>query len=202
VRHGRAGAPTRISIYFNFRSPYCYLASFRMFSLLDDYEVELDWRPLGGWDGRSPPERAAVKLPIARQDVGRFARRMGVPFVPPPRETEPTAAAAVSLYAHEQGLLQPFVTTVMQSEWGEGVDIGKLPTLQDLAEGIGLFPESVAQAAADPTRLEALRENWREGGRRGVIGVPSFLIGDQIFWGNDRIDFVEDHLRELHLRRA
>ena len=196
-----SGPPVRLSIFFNFRSPYCYLACFRMFSLLDEFDIELDWRPLGGWDGRSPPERAASKIPLARQDVGRFSARLGVPFAPPPRETDPTPAAAVSLYAEEQGLLRPFIRAVMSKEWGEGVDIGILETLCEVGDSIGLDSDRVRDAASDESRLVRLTENWEEAKRRGVIGVPSFLVGDQIFWGNDRLDFVEECLHGLRLRR-
>ena len=84
-----------LKVFFNFRSPYCYLASKLMFSLLDEYDVNMVWRPLGGWDGRSPPDRAKVKMPLARQDVARWARRMGIPCNPPPPTTNPTLAGIV-----------------------------------------------------------------------------------------------------------
>ena len=64
-----------IRVFFNFRSPYCYLVSLSLFERLQAYEVTLVWRSLGGWDGRSPPERAKVKVPLTRQDVGRWCRR-------------------------------------------------------------------------------------------------------------------------------
>ena len=68
--------PIDVKLYFNFRSPYCYLASKRMFDVLWVSDVRVIWRPLGGWKGRSPPERAAYKLPIARQDVARWCKRI------------------------------------------------------------------------------------------------------------------------------
>ena len=54
-----------VKVYFNFRSPYCYLASKTMWSIVDDFNVNILWRPVGGWDLRSPPERAQKKVPIA-----------------------------------------------------------------------------------------------------------------------------------------
>ncbi|MCL1485395.1 MAG: DsbA family protein [Marinobacter sp.] len=76
-------------LYFNFRSPYCYLASSRMFEVFDQYHVNVIWRPLGGWHGRSDPDRAKIKMPIARQDVARWARRFGMPLTPPPKNHGP-----------------------------------------------------------------------------------------------------------------
>lgn len=190
-----------VYIYFNFRSPYCYLASKRLFDVADRFDVNFIWRPLGGWDGRSPPERAAVKVPLARQDLARFARRMGIPVNPPPKETDPTRAGAGSLLAEEKGLLRPYVVEVMRREWAEGGDIGDPDVLLDVGTKVGLDRGELAQAIDEPARRETLTANWTEAQVKGVIGVPSFVVGDEIFWGNDRIEFLEDHLRELRFAR-
>lgn len=190
-----------VYVYFNFRSPYCYLASKRLFDVADRFDVNFIWRPLGGWDGRSPPERAAVKVPLARQDLARFARRMGIPVNPPPKETDPTRAGAGSLLAEEKGLLRPYVVEVMRCEWAEGGNIGDPDILLDVGVEVGLDRGELAQAIDDPARRETLTANWTEAQAKGVIGVPSFVVGDEIFWGNDRIEFLEDHLRELRFAR-
>ncbi|TAM15219.1 MAG: 2-hydroxychromene-2-carboxylate isomerase [Rhodanobacter sp.] len=190
-----------LQIFFNFRSPYCYLASKRMFDLLDEFHVNLVWLPLGGWSGRSPPERAKFKVPLARQDVGRFARRMGIPYNPPPKTTDPTRAGAVSLLAQEQGRLRPYVIEVMRAEWAEGQDIGDLDVLLAVAERVGLDRRAAAAAADDPVRHEVLEENWRRAQEHGIFGVPTFMVGEEIYWGQDRIDFVREHLTELRLAR-
>lgn len=190
-----------VQVYFNFRSPYCYLVSKRFFDVADRFDIDFVWRPLGGWDGRSPPERAAVKVPLARQDLARFARRMGIPVKPPPKETDPTRAGAGSLLAEEKGLLRPYVVEVMRREWAEGCDIGALDVLLDVGAGVGLDRAELAQAVDDPARRATLAENREEAVSKGVIGVPSFVVGDEIFWGNDRLEFLEDHLREMRLAR-
>lgn len=191
-----------LKLFFNFRSPYCYLASKTLFSLVDDYRVELLWRPLGGWDGRSPPERAKVKVPLTRQDVARWARRMNIPCVPPPITTDPTPAGVVSLLAEEKGCLRDYVLEATHAEWGEGRDIGQQDILCAAAERAGLDAAEVAAALEDPARRQVLEDNWREAQSLGVIGVPTFVIGEQIFWGNDRIDFAREHLQEAGLARA
>lgn len=191
-----------LKLFFNFRSPYCYLASKTLFSLVDDYRVELLWRPLGGWDGRSPPERAKVKVPLTRQDVARWARRMNIPCVPPPITTDPTPAGVVSLLAEEKGCLRDYVLEATHAEWGEGRDIGQQDILCAAAARAGLDAAEVAAALEDPARRQVLEDNWREAQSLGVIGVPTFVIGEQIFWGNDRIDFAREHLQEAGLARA
>ncbi|MBV1789094.1 2-hydroxychromene-2-carboxylate isomerase [Marinobacterium sp. D7] len=190
-------APVEVKLYFNFRSPYCYLASKKLWPIVDDYNTQLVWRPVGGWDLRSPPDRAKSKMPLARQDLARFARRMGIPVNPPPAATEPTAAGAGSLLAEQKGLLRPYIIEVMREEWAYGRDIGDPEVLLNVGERIGLDREELAIAISDSSNLAQLERNAQEAAELGVIGVPSFVIGDQIFWGQDRIDFVLDELREM-----
>jgi len=186
-----------VRLFFNFRSPYCYLASKTMFEVLNRFPLRLLWRPLGGADGRSAPDRAKVKMPISRQDAGRWAKRMGIPFQPPPVTTNSVPAGCASLLAEREGLLQPYVEQVMHSEWGEGRDIGDLQVLLDAGEAAGLARDAVEAAAGDPAHLEQLAANWAEAGELGIFGVPTFVVHDQIFWGNDRIDFLREYLEEL-----
>lgn len=190
---------TAVRIFFNFRSPYCYLASHTLFARLGAFDVDIQWRSLGGWDGRSAPERAKVKVPLTRQDVARWCRRMQVPFNPPPISTDPTPAALVAFAAEAAGLLPRYVERVMWREWAEGQDIGLVEVLEGVARDIGLGADAVRGALDDFTHLARLQENWQEAESLGVIGVPTFVVGDQIFWGNDRLDFLEEHLTELGL---
>jgi len=194
-------SPVPLEVYYNFRSPYCYLASKRLFSLFDDYHVTLVWKPLGGWSGRSAPERAKVKIPIVRQDVKRHARLLGIPFSPPPVTTDPTRAGAGSLLAEREGLLRPYTVEVMRKEWAEGRDIGDMDVLLEVARAIGLDEGALTAAVEDADNLAVLEANWAEAQTKGAFGVPTFIIGDDIFWGNDRIDFVRAHLHDLGLRR-
>lgn len=188
-----------LRVFFNFRSPYCYLASKSLFDLLDDFRVNLLWRPLGGWDGRSPPERAKAKMPLARQDVARWAKRMGIPCNPPPPSTDPTLAGRGSLLAEEQGCLRDYVVEVMRAEWAGSQDIGQREVLLSIAEHVGLDRQAFESCLDAPASQVRLEKNWQEAQELGVIGVPTFVIGDQLFWGNDRMDFLEEYLMELRL---
>ncbi|MGE0486200.1 MAG: 2-hydroxychromene-2-carboxylate isomerase [Gammaproteobacteria bacterium] len=185
---------TEVKIFFNFRSPYCYLASHSMFERLARFDVRIAWRTLGGWDGRSAPDRAKVKVPLTRQDVQRWCKRLGVPFVPPPITTDPTPAGLVACAAEEAGLLQDYVKAVMWREWAEGGDIGQPDVLETVARQVGLDAAAVAAALANTDYQRRLAANWEEAQELGVIGVPTFVVGDQIFWGNDRLDFLEEFL--------
>jgi 2-hydroxychromene-2-carboxylate isomerase len=193
--------PVDISVFFNFRSPYCYLASKNMFRLFDNFHARMIWRPLAGWDGRSQPERQKYKLPIVRQDVARFAQRMGIPCNPPPMTTDSTRAAAGSLLAEAKGVLRPYIVEVMRAEWGDGKDIGDLEVLLPVAERVGLDRDEFETWVDSGDPAKQLAVNWEAAEKAGVFGVPSFTIDSEIFWGNDRIEFVEDLLRDRRLAR-
>lgn len=193
--------PVDVTLFFNFRSPYCYLASKTLWPMVDDFNTRLIWRPVGGWDLRSSPERAKDKLPLARQDIARFARRLGIPVTPPPRTTDPTLAALGSLLAEEKGLLRPYLIEVMRKEWAEGQDIGQPEVLRAVAEQIGLAPDELSAALSNADYQQQLLRNAEEAAALGVIGVPTFVIDEQIFWGQDRVDFVLEELRELRVVR-
>ncbi len=191
--------PVEVTLFYNFRSPYCYLASTAMWDVFEAYHTKLVWRPLGGWSGRSDPDRAKVKIPLVRQDVARWAAKLGVPMNPPPITTEPTKAGAASLLAEREGLLRAYVVEVMRAEWGEGRDIGEIEVLRDVARRVGLDPDALTEAAEDPENHAVLENNAAEARDRGVFGVPTFIVGEEFFWGNDRLDFLRDHLRALRL---
>ncbi len=193
--------PVDVKLYFNFRSPYCYIASKTLFQIFDDYEANLVWRPLGGWSGRSSPERAKVKIPLTRQDVRRVTAKMGIPMVPPPITTEPTKAGAASLLADERGLLRQWIVEVMRAEWAHGLDIGDESVLLEVGQRIGLDGDALTASFSKPAYIEQLENNWAEAQELGLIGVPSFQIGEELFWGSDRIEYVLDHLNDLRLRK-
>jgi 2-hydroxychromene-2-carboxylate isomerase len=190
-----------VKLFFNFRSPYCYIASKTLFAIYDDYHANLVWRPLGGWSGRSSPERAKVKVPLTRQDVRRITGKMGIPMNPPPITTDPTIAGAASVLAEERGVLREWIVEVMRAEWADGKDIGDEQVLLRVGEQIGLDSNELQAAFTDERKLAQLDKNWEEAQELGLIGVPSFQVGEELFWGSDRIEYVLDHLNGLRLRK-
>ena len=193
--------PIDVKLYFNFRSPYCYIASKTLFQVFDEFHTNLVWRPLGGWTGRSSPDRAKVKVPLTRQDVARITKKMGIPMNPPPMTTEPTKAGAGSLLAEQKGVLRPYLVEMMRAEWAYGLDIGDTDVILSVGDKVGLDRAELTKAIDSPANLAQLEKNWKEAQTLGVIGVPTFVIGENIFWGSDRIEYVLDHLRELRLSR-
>jgi 2-hydroxychromene-2-carboxylate isomerase len=73
--------------------------------------------------------------------------------------------------------------------------------LLSVAESVGLDGKAFARAIDDPENHARLARNWQEAQEKGALGVPTFVIGDQIFWGQDRLDFVAEHLQDLGAAR-
>ncbi|MAU41434.1 MAG: disulfide bond formation protein DsbA [Kordiimonas sp.] len=191
-----------VQVYFNFRCPYCYLASKSLFTIFDDFYARMVWRPLGGYHGRASAAQAKIKQRVSRQDVERHCRKMGIRFQPPPAGTDPTKAAILSLVAENEGVLQPYIQKVMQAAWANGADIGDVEVLLQVGEDVGLSRGDVLRGLEDEDLGVQLEQNWQTAQTDGVFGVPSFIIDDQIFWGNDRLNFLFDYLRELRLARS
>jgi len=179
-----------VKLYFNFRSPYCYIASKTLFRIYDEFHADLVWRPLGGWSTGRP-----------RQDVRRITAKMGIPMNPPPITTDPTIAGAASLLAEERGLLREWIVETMRAEWASGLDIGDEEVLFAVGESVGLDRQSLQAAFVNDAYLQQLEANWSEAQSLGLIGVPSFKVGEELFWGSDRVEYVLDHLSDLRLRR-
>lgn len=193
--------PVDVKLFFNFRSPYCYIASKTLFDIFDGYHTNLVWKPLGGWTGRSSPDRAKVKVPLTRQDVKRITGRMGIAMNPPPITTEPTRAGAGSLLAEAQGVLREYIVEMMRKEWADGQDIGDTNIILEVGEAVGLDRDELSEAIESADNLVQMESNWEEAQALGVIGVPTFVIGEEIFWGSDRIEYVLDYLHEQRLAR-
>ena len=173
--------PVELKLFFNFRSPYCYIASKFMFEVFDNYHAKLVWRPLGGWTGRSSPDRAKVKVPITRQDVARITRRMGIPMNPPPISTEPTRAGAGSLLAEQKGVLRPYIVEMMRKEWAEGQDIGETEIILQVGEEVGLERGELEEVLDSEGNLAQLEKNWEEAQNLGVLVSRALLLARRYF---------------------
>jgi hypothetical protein len=112
-----------------------------------------------------------------------------------------TLAGVGSLLAEARGVLRAYIVEMCRAEWAAGLDIGQPEVLNAVAAEVWLEVEEFAAFCEDPANHRRLADHWVEAQDKGVIGVPSVVIDDQVFWGNDRIDFVLEHLNELRLAR-
>ena len=123
-------------------------------------------------------------------DCEERARRHGLGEIvwPDPWPTNDVVAARAMVVADREGALKPFALTLMRLAFKEGRDLGDPPTVGEAARRAGLDPEELAAAVQTPAVKDALRAINDEAAALGIIGVPTVVVGEELFWGDDRLD--------------
>ena len=187
----------QLQFWFEFASTYSHLAAQRIEPLAQAAGVQVIWRPflLGpifkaqGWDD-SPFNIYQAKGAYMWRDMEREAARLGVPFRRPsvfPRNG--LAAARVATAGAGSAWLPAFVRAVYIANFADNRDISDPAVLaQRLAQSGCRDPQGVISASTSPETKETLRAASAEAAALGIFGAPSFVAGDQLFWGNDRLE--------------
>lgn len=190
-------APARPTIYFDFGSPYAYLAIERAEDVLGS-PVDLEPVLLGaifkrrGWGSWAQTEQRAARV----AELEERARRYGLPpFRWPARwPTTSLAANRAGVWAKSQRAVQPFVRAVFRRQFSEGGDIAQLDVLTAAAADAGLDAAALEDAIRRQEVKDALREATDAAWERGVRGVPSILVGGEIFYGDDKLEQAASRL--------
>ncbi len=190
------GDGRRVEFWYDFSSPFAYLASTRIEAVARRHGAELVWRPflLGGlFREIGTPDVPLTSFPAPkerymRRDMQRFADEYGVPFRFPsrfPMRTVTPLRMAVAAGPHIAELSH----ALFRAYWAEGRDISDPDTLAR----IWRRRRSVARAS-DASAKQALLDAGREARELGLCGAPTFRVGDSLYWGQDRLMFVEKAL--------
>ena len=188
-----------LEFFYDFTSPYTYLASTQVEAVAARAGAAVRWRPfLLGGVFKATGNRAPLETPAKGRhmlvDLQRWAHRLGVPLRFPGTFPIPTVLALrCALAAEAQGKLVPFSKAVFQAAWVDEQDIASPEVLAGLADDLDL--DGAALVAAAPGYKEALVRNTAEAVERGAFGAPTFFVGEELFVGNDRLDFVEAALK-------
>ncbi len=188
-----------VDVYFSLISPWSFLAWDRLHGLGERHGLQLHYHPLdlgivfprtGGLPlAKRAPERQRYRL----VELERWTKRLGLPlnqaprfFPAPPAEAEQLVLAARQQQRDVGRLSRAFMAAV----WQEDRDIGDLATRRAIVEEQGF---DVARLEAMAPSMAAIREQETEAAIAvGVFGVPTFRYGDQLFWGQDRLDLLEE----------
>ena len=192
-----------VEFFFDFGSPTSYLAWTQLPSLCAAAGAQLVYRPmlLGGVfqaTGNASPVTVPAKGKYMLTDMGRFARRYGVPlqFNPHfPINTLLLMRAVVGVQVAMPERLADFIATVYRAMWVEALNMGDPAVAAEVLERGGFDARAVLALASDPAVKEVLKANTEEAVRRGAFGAPTMFVGDQMFFGQDRLDFVAEALR-------
>ncbi|WP_427915095.1 2-hydroxychromene-2-carboxylate isomerase [Ramlibacter sp. MMS24-I3-19] len=192
-----------LDFYFDVGSPAAYLAWTQMPRLARETGATVHYRPflLGGVfqaTGNRSPMEVPAKSKWMDVDLQRFARRYGVPFRLNPHFPINTLAlmrAAVALQMRQPERLLPFGDAVYKAIWVDGRNMNDPAEVGRVLQEAGFDPQAVLALTQDPEVKEQLKSVTQQAVVRGVFGAPTFFVGDQMFWGQDRLDFVKEALQ-------
>ncbi len=191
-----------IEFFWDAVSPYSYLASTRIDALAERTGATIAWRPflLGGvFEATGNPGNRAsfgnpAKLRFMMADLKLWARSYGVPLTQPqPFPTNSMLAGRAALAAPAEKLVD-FSRRVIRAYWGEGRDVSKPEEIVRVATDVGLDGAALIERTQDPAIKDQLRKNTEEAVQRGAFGAPTFFVGQQMFWGNDRLPLLEEFI--------
>jgi len=185
----------RLEMWFDFASPYSYLAVARIHALAEPAGVDVALRPflLGpifrdyGWED-SPFRLFPRKGAYMMRDVARLADKYGLPFREPAEFPRPSVLAArVALLGQDEPWGAAFCKAVFFENFQHDRDIRTEATIASVLDSLGLPAGLIVQAGGEEAKL-ALRRQVDHARERGVFGAPTFFAGDELFWGNDRLE--------------
>lgn len=185
-----------MDFWYEFASPYACLTALRIEDLAEAAGVEVVWHPflLGAiykmMELPAPPmQLCPQKEAYMWLDAKRQARLYGFSFKAPsqfPRVA--VLAARVALVGRGQGWCPEFSKAVYKANFVDDLDIAKVEIIAAILERIGLDPVTTIEKAQTPENKLALRDKTQEAYDKDIFGVPTFFVGDEIYWGNDRLE--------------
>jgi len=187
-----------LEFWFEFASTYSYIAAADIEAKARDAGVSVTWRPflLGpifaaqGWTD-SPFNLYPAKGAYMWRDMERLCAARGLPLRRPsvfPRYGLLAARIATALEADPA--LPAFVKAIYHANFAQDADISDASILSDILRSLSLDADEILRRAGDPATKTLLRERTEVVARRGVFGAPSFFVGDELFWGSDRLDLA------------
>jgi 2-hydroxychromene-2-carboxylate isomerase len=186
-----------LEFWYEFGSTYSYPAAMRIERLARDAGVAVRWRPflLGpifkeyGWND-SPFNIFAAKGRYMWRDLARICEGEGLPLKLPPVAFPQNGlkAARLALAGEGDGWTPAFTRAVFTANYAEQKDISGEDTLRAILTKLGVDADAAVSEAGTLPIKERLKKQTEEAAAHGIFGAPSFTIGDELFWGNDRLE--------------
>ncbi len=190
----------KVAFFFAFPSPFAALASFRVDDIVSQAGAVLDPVPVVPPPAQPLSGIAAqlqeFKLDYLREDAARWARRLHIPWKEPDRgRVDASDATAGYLFARAKGVERDFRNAVFRARWCEGKDITNQDVLVECAEDCRLSVNEFLQALRSQKYHQEIGAALGRCLEERVFGVPMFVVNGKRFWGNDRLDFLEEELK-------
>jgi len=190
----------QVEFFFDYGSPFSYLADTQLAALERRTGATVVYRPmlLGAVlkeTGNASPITVPAKGRYMGVELHRWARRYGVPFAANkffPINTMRLMRGAVA--AQHAECFAEYHRAIYPAFWVDSANLGEPGVIRAVLDKAGLNADLILARIEEPDVKEQLRLNTVEAVRRGVFGAPTFFVGEEMFWGNDRLMFVEEAL--------
>ena len=194
-----------IEYFFDVGSPTAYLAWTQLPKLAAETGARIAWRPmlLGGVfkaTGNASPVAVPAKGRWMNQDIARWARRYGVPFAFNPHfpiNTLPLMRGATAVQMRRPADFLRYLDAIERAMWETPRNLGDPAVLAATLAEAGFDADELVALTSDPEVKARLVATTEEAVARGVFGAPTFFVGDAMFFGQDRLDFVREALLEI-----
>lgn len=189
----------KVEFFYDYVSLYSYLAN----SQLAKLEAEVVYRPmfLGAVmeaTGNRPPATVKAKGKYLFTDARRWADNYSIPYAMNPKFPQNTIKALrLALVAQQQGVFELFHQPLFDAMWVKEQDLSDESVLADIVTDAGLSADEMLQKIATDDIKDELKANTAEAISRGAFGAPTFFVGEEMFFGNDRLDFVAEAIGRL-----
>ena len=184
-----------IDFYFDFPSPYSYLAHTQLPRIAAEHGAAVAYHPFRILElmkivGNRPTTiECKNKGKYAGADLQRWTRRYNVDFAINPH------SKSFDFAAIEDGRGAEYVTAVFAAIWGKPEDLSQRSVLLDVLERVGFDAQLLLERASADAMIAQLEAETKAAAERGVFGAPTMFVGDEMYFGNDRFDFVVEALR-------
>lgn len=189
----------QVEFFFDVGSPYSYLAYHQLPKIAQAKGAQIVWRPmlLGGVfqaTGNSSPATIPAKGHYSNVDLERWAKHFGVPIQQNPHfpiNTLQLMRGAVGMQLRSEAEFHRYLAAIFSAMFEHPRNLGDLQELAAVLEAAGISPALMLELVQDDRIKQTLRKTTEEAVARGVFGAPTFFVGDEMFWGQDRLHFVE-----------
>ncbi len=190
----------KVEFVFDVGSPTAYLAYTQLPSIVAHAGSQIVWIPilLGGLFkivGNQSPAHLAPKSAWMKTDLPRFAKRYGVAYKSNqyfPVNTLALMRGAVATI--KDGNLQQYLAAIFPAMWAQSKNLGDAGVVRDVLKDAGMDADHLFERIKDPEVKDKLKSNTETVAQRGAFGAPTFFVGEEMFFGQDRLDFVIEAL--------
>jgi 2-hydroxychromene-2-carboxylate isomerase len=192
-------AATKLQFYFDYLSPYAYLAWHRLPAFAETHGLSIEPVPVAlaallNHHGQKGPAEFPAKRIYAFKDCIRRAAVLGVSLAPPHElPFPPLMPLRVTHLDMTNAQRMALIDQLFAAAWAEGRDMRDEALMASICERVGV-PDAL-QRIAEPSLKQRLIEAGRDAIDRGVFGVPTMIVGDELFWGEDSFEPMARHLR-------